>query len=146
MSIAAFRRRGCSRHGLPRIPWALPVSFAIALAAVLAWQLHSMLQSPGQAIRDELEAAAADLRTAPAVPSGPLLKRLSGHFPHRMVSVDTHVWPDVLVTLRGLGHDTCRDAASRARRIEGLVVVELVDRRRPADCGAANDMTWRIMP
>ncbi|HEX7967390.1 MAG TPA: hypothetical protein VF502_04165 [Stellaceae bacterium] len=146
MSLSPSQLRARAGLGLPRVPRALRVVVALGLIAALACALHVALRSPGQAIRGELKAAAADLRVAPPAPSGPVLKGLSGHFPHRLVSIDSRVWPQVSVTLHGLTRDACRDAASVASRIEGLVVVELENYRAADDCGDANDMTWRIMP
>jgi len=46
----------------------------------------------------------------------------------------------------GLDRTTCLDAIATARRLEGEVVVELLDYAAPADCRDDNDMTWRFMP
>ena len=143
MSLSHSHLQARAGVRLPRIPRVIVV---LGLVIALACALRVALQSPGQTIRGELKAAAADLRSAPPAPSGPVLKGLSGHFPHRMVSIDPRVWPQVSVTLHGVARDDCRDAASVASRIEGLVVVELENYRAADDCGDANDMTWRIMP
>lgn len=50
------------------------------------------------------------------------------------------------VTLHRVPRDTCHDATRDARRIEGLVVVELERYSSAEQCGATNDMTWRFMP
>ena len=109
--------------------------------------LHA-LQSPGQAIRSELAAAAADMASAPAnLPPQDLKRNIERHFIGQEATVDPAGFPArVAVTLHGLGHDACVDAASVARRIEGLAVIELQGYPSPADCGEHNDMRWQILP
>jgi hypothetical protein len=127
-----------------RARWAL---LALALVAVpLGAELDSALQSPGQAIRGELKAAAAELERPQVQASEAVLRRLRDHFPRRQVTIDARSWPLVLLTLHGVDKSSCSDAASAARRIEGLVVVELEGYQAAGDCHAENDMTWRIMP
>ena len=122
------------------------VVFAIALVLAAGFELNAALQSPGQAIRGELRAAAADLQAPQAAPSERVLARLRYHFRDREMSVDAAFWPLVLVTLHHIDRSTCRDAAAIARRIEGLVVVELEHYRDAGECRDTNDMTWRLMP
>jgi hypothetical protein len=129
-----------------RVSWTMWAALALGLALVLGGTLVPALQSPGRAIRGELESAAADLQQSYARPDDGALRRLRRHFPHRAATVDARAWPQVAVTLHGLPRDTCRAAAGSARRIEGLVVVELERYRSADECGAANDMTWRFMP
>jgi hypothetical protein len=118
---------------------------ALGLALVLAGMFLPTLMSPGRTIRGELKSAAADLRQSRYKPDA-ALRRLRRDFPHHAATVDTRAWPEVAVTLHGLPRDACRDAAGAARRIEGLVVVELQRYRGVDECSASNDMTWRFMP
>jgi hypothetical protein len=130
---------------LRRVSLAMLAVLAVGLALILAGALGSALLSPGRVIRSELTSAASDLRASYA-PDPAALRRLPRHFPHHAATVDARAWPQVAVTLHGLPRDICRDAAGAARRIEGLVVVELERYRSADECGAANDMTWRFMP
>jgi len=126
-----------------RTMWA---ALALGLALVLGGTLLPTLMSPGRAIRSELKSAAADLQDSHARPDDAALRRLRRHFPHHAATVDARQWPQVAVTLHGLPRDTCRAATGSARRIEGLVVVELERYRSADECAATNDMTWRFMP
>jgi hypothetical protein len=45
----------------------------------------------------------------------------------------------VVVTLHRLDAGTCRDTMNVARRMEGLVVVELENLRAAPECGESND-------
>jgi hypothetical protein len=56
------------------------------------------------------------------------------------------LWPLVSVTLRHIDNATCVDASTVARRMEGLVVVELEGYRSTEACGVDNAMTWRMLP
>lgn len=132
---------------LRRLSWRMWAVLALGLALVVAGLLLlPALMSPGRVIRGELKAAADDLQEARAKPDSASLHRLRGDFPHHAVTVDARAWPQVAVTLHGLPRDTCRAAAGAARRIEGLVVVELQRYRSADECGASNNMTWRFMP
>ncbi len=135
-----------SRERPRRVSWTMRAILALSLAVALGGALGPALQSPGQAIRGELESAAAGLRSSRAAPDEATLRRLRDHFPRRAATVEARAWPQVAVTLHNLPRDTCRDAARAARRIEGLVVVELEHYRTADECGATNDMTWRLMP
>jgi len=129
-----------------RVPWSMRAILALGFVVALGGALGPALQSPGKAIRGELESAAAGLRSARPAPDEAALRRLRDHFPRRAATVEARAWPQVAVTLHNLPRDTCRDAARAARRIEGLVVVELEHYRTADECGATNDMTWRFMP
>src|SRR5690349_5000740 len=122
------------------------VVLALGLALVMAGMFLPALMSPGRVIRGELKSAAAHLQQSRAKPDNAALRRLRRDFPHHAATVDARAWPEVAVTLHGLPRDTCRAAATSARRIEGLVVVELQRYRSADECGASNDMTWRFMP
>lgn len=122
--------------------WAV---LALGLALAFAGMFLPALMSPVRAIRGELTSAAADLQEPRAKPDEAALRRLRRHFAHH-ATVDARAWPQVAVTLHGLARDTCRAAVGSARRIEGLVVVELERYRTGDECGATNDMTWRFMP
>jgi hypothetical protein len=129
-----------------RVSRTMWVVLALGLALVLGGTLLPSLLSPGRAIRGELKSAAADLRESRVKPDAAALRRIRRHFPQHAATVDARAWPQVTVTLHGLPRDTCRAATDSARRIEGLVVVEL-ERYASADaCGPSNDMTWRFMP
>jgi hypothetical protein len=123
--------------------WAV---LALGLALLLAGTFIPALMSPGRAIRAELKSAAADVQDWRGRPNDAALRRLRRDFPHHAATVDARAWPQVAVTLHGLPRDTCRAAAGSARRIEGLVVVELQRYRSTDECGASNDMTWHFMP
>jgi hypothetical protein len=95
----------------------------------------------------EFAAAAADLQSVmPIALSDGMLAKLRRHFREHDVSIDATFWPVVLVTLHHLDDSTCRDAAGKVRRIEGLVVIALERYRAADECHDDNDMTWRIMP
>ncbi|HKW52564.1 MAG TPA: hypothetical protein VJO12_02650 [Stellaceae bacterium] len=129
-----------------RVSLGMWAALILGLGLVLASTLGAALVSPGRAIRSELTSAAADLRQSHARPDDAALRRLRRHFSRQSATVDARAWPQVAVTLHGLPRDTCREAAGAARRIEGLVVVELQRYRSADECGATNDMTWRFMP
>jgi hypothetical protein len=123
--------------------WAL---LAVAAVAISSQQLRSAMQSPGETIRDALVAAAADMRApTTAQPSRDALQAISRHF-GAQATIGAELWPHVTVTLHNIDRATCIDAAAVAGRIEGLVVVQLEKFGTAAACGAANDMTWWIMP
>jgi hypothetical protein len=123
-------------------------AFGLIAAAFLGGGLWHALQSPGQAIRSELAAAAADMRSAPAnLPPEELQRNVKRHFIGQAVTIDSAGFPaQVAVTIHGLDRDACVDAASVARRIEGLAVIELEGYRSADDCGKHNDMRWQILP
>jgi hypothetical protein len=145
-AIDCCPQQDISRERPQRMSWAMRAILAVGLLVALGGALGPALQSPGQAIRGELQSAAAGLRSARAAPDEAALRRLRDQFPRRAATVEARAWPQVAVTLHNLSHDTCRDAARAARRIEGLVVVELERYRTADECGATNDMTWRFMP
>jgi hypothetical protein len=130
----------------PRVPRPFWVLIGIALALGVSLELRAALESPGQTIRGELEAAAVDLQSAPMEHSERALAQLRRNFHERDVTIDATQWPLVSVTLHGVDASTCRDAVDKARRIEGLVVVALERYGAVDECGNTNDMTWRILP
>jgi hypothetical protein len=117
-------------------------------AAFFGGGLWHVLQSPGQTIRSELAAAAADMKSAPANLRPDELRRdVRRHFLGHAVTVDPSGFPArVAVTIHGLDRSACLDAASVARRIEGLAVIELQGYGSPDQCGGRNDMQWQILP
>jgi hypothetical protein len=123
-------------------------ALGLLAAAFLGGGLWHALQSPGQTIRNELAAAAADMTTAPAnLPVADLKRGVERHFIGEDVTVDPAGFPArVAVTLHGLDRSACLDAASVARRIEGLAVIELQGYRSTQECGERNDMRWQILP
>ena len=102
---------------------------------------------PGDAIKRELVAAAAELASpAGPYPTDAATRAIRRHFRARPAIVQTNLWPQLSVTLQHLDRTTCVDASSAARRMEGLVVVELEGYRSTKDCADDNDMTWSILP
>lgn len=130
---------------VPRVIWLL----AIFLAGFAGVQpIMKSLQTPGGAIRSELMSAAGEFegRINPQ-PSAADIHAIERHFLAHSVTIDTaRTWPQVQVTLHGVDRETCLDVRSSARRMEGLVVVDLLDYASATDCSDSNDMAWRIMP
>jgi hypothetical protein len=124
--------------------WAL--AFVVA-ALVGGNEVLKAARSPGDAIRHELVAAAAEL-TAPLGSSATdaATRAIRRHFRAHAATLHTEYWPQVSVTLHHLDRTTCVDARSAAGRIEGLVVIELKRYRSGEDCVDDNDMTWQIWP
>ena len=79
-------------------------------------------------------------------PTEAAMRAIRRHFRTRSVALQMNLWPLVSVTLQHLDRVTCVDASIVARRMEGLVVVELKGYRSAEDCGYDNDMTWQILP
>ena len=102
----------------------------------------------GADLRGDLTSAAAELRSLPAdAPSSEIERAVAGAFIGRSVTVDPARFRDlVTVTVHNLDRNACLRAQSGSRRIEGLVVIELVGYRSADECGTRNDMTWRLMP
>lgn len=143
---------GGSAHGwrtwVRRLPWTLWI-VALAAAALLAhYELVPLLQSPGDAIRSELRAAASEM-TAQILPdpNAAVIAAMRRDFHGQQVSIEA-MGPraQVAVTIHGLDRQACLDAETKVRRIEGAAVVTLEGYRRAEDCVGRNDMTWRIMP
>lgn len=133
-----------SRAFLPR-PLRVIGAAAVALAAL---GYLFVARPPGDAIRSDLVDAGASVRALPALASADAVRAaVTDSFPGRPVSVEPRSFPAmVAVTLHDVDQQSCREAAERARRIEGAVVIELDGYRAPGACGARNDMTWRLMP
>jgi hypothetical protein len=131
---------------LRRIPRSVRVLALVLGAVFAAQQLVLALQTPGQAIRAALAGAAAEVQSPRVQPTDAVRRAILGHFRAYDATLDARAWPQVAVTLRGLDADTCRDVQAAARRIEGLVVVQLEGYRDAVTCRDSNDMTWRIMP
>jgi hypothetical protein len=135
-------RLGRSRFTRPL--WLL----ALIIAAFLGGnEILKASRSSGDVIRHELLAASAEL----ASPAGPYpteagTRAIQRHFRAHPAALETSYWPLVSVTLQHVDRPTCLDASVVARRMEGLVVVELMHYRSAVDCGDDNDMTWQIMP
>ena len=92
-------------------------------------------------------AAAAEL----ASPAGPYpteaaTRAIQRHFRMHPATLQTKFWPQVSVTLHHLDKTTCAEASIAARRMEGLVVIEIEGYRSAKDCGDDNAMTWSILP
>jgi hypothetical protein len=123
-------------------------ALGLIAAAFLGGGLWHALESPGQAIRNELAAAAADMTSAPPnLTPEELQRNVKRHFLGHAVTIDPVGFPArVAVTIRGLDRSVCVDAARTARRIEGLAVIELQGYSSADDCGERNDMRWQILP
>ena len=127
----------------------VPLGFrALALAGLLiatGYQVSLALQSPAQLIRGELEAAAAETAGLPWNRSHDQVgAAVARHFPGHSVSIDAAKFPAmVAVTLHNVDRDTCQEARSLTRRIEGSVVIALEGN---APCSDSNALRWRIMP
>jgi hypothetical protein len=130
---------------VPRTVWALACIGAVLLAA---YQLFILLQAPGDAIRRELQGAAAEMRTQVVLKASPaVMAAMRRHFSGQDVTIATSAASSIIsVTLHGLDREACVDAAAKARRIDGPVVVMLQGYHAPEDCGSRNKMTWWIMP
>jgi len=145
-SLCDARAVGVADLRLRRVPRSILALLGLTAVVVGGQQLNSAMQSPGEAIRAALAAAAADMRAPEtAQPSRDMLQAVGRHF-DAQASIGAELWPHVTITLHNVDRSTCIDATAAARRIEGLVVVELESYRSAADCHASNDMTWWIMP
>jgi len=135
----------------PRRPvwsaWRLPV-LAGAAAVVAALALLFASQPPGMALRNALVAGGAEAAILPATTKPQaVVEALRPSFRGRTVSIDAEAFPAVVyVTVRALDKETCGAVVELARRIEGLVVIDLDHYSSAADCRDSNDMTWRLMP
>jgi hypothetical protein len=135
-------RAGRSR--LARQLWALAL---VTAALVGGNEVLEARRPPGDAIRGELAAAAAELASPVGLyPTDAATRAIRRHFRTHPATLQAKFWPQVSVTLQHLDRITCVDASIVARRMEGLVVVELEGYRSAKDCGDDNDMTWRILP
>jgi hypothetical protein len=132
------------RSRLARHPWAL----ALATAALVGGnEILEVSRPPGDAVKRELVAAAAELASpAGPYPTDAATRAIRRHFRAYPATLQTTFWPKVSVTLHHLDRTACVDASIVARRMEGLVVVELEGYRSAKDCGNDNDMTWSILP
>jgi hypothetical protein len=138
---------GAARAWWSRLARSLAI-LALAVAAVVGGnEALKATRSPGQAIRSELVAAAAEL-TSPsgAHPTEASTRAIRRHFRAHSATLQMDLWPLVSVTLRHIDNATCVDASTVARRMEGLVVVELEGYRSTEACGVDNAMTWRMLP
>jgi hypothetical protein len=123
-------------------------ALALVIAALIGGnEVLKASRSPGAVIRSEMVAAAAELGS----PLGPYpteaaTQAIRGHFRAHPATLETDFWPQVSVTLQHLDKITCADARISARRMAGLVVVELEGYRSAEDCGDDNHMTWWILP
>jgi hypothetical protein len=144
MGAAALFRMSTLRSPRARASGAL----GLIAAAFLGGGLWHALESPGQAIRSELTAAAADMTSAPPTLTPEELQRsVKRHFLGHAVTIDSAGFPErVAVIIHGLDRSACVDAARTARRIEGLAVIELQGYRSAEECGDHNDMQWQILP
>jgi hypothetical protein len=140
-------------NGTPRLPRLETLRVwlgraALALALILgARGLFLALEPPGQAIKAELLAAAADIDRLPwGAPPDTFSRAIERHFPRGVVIDPSGLPAYVAVTLPHLDKRACLDAEVAARRVEGPVVIALTGYAAAADCREDNDMTWRLMP
>jgi hypothetical protein len=140
--------RQAARYWCAHLPRRVKLIAAAAMLLVAADQLWIALQSPAQAIRDDLVAAAAETDAlAWTTPPAEVRLDVSRHLSGYAVRVDAARFPvEVSVALAGIDRATCLEARRHARRIEGTVVVALDGYGSATDCRAQNEMTWRIMP
>jgi len=151
MSIASldapirFNPIDAAADWLHRVPLGLRALGLAGALMIAGYQVSLALQTPAQLIRGELEAAAAETAALPWNRSREQVgAALARHFPGRIVSVEAAKFPAIVsVTLQDIDRNTCEEARSVARRIEGSVVVAL-ETAQP--CGDSNAMRWRIMP
>src|SRR5260370_40157330 len=94
-----------SRERPRRVSWTMRAILALSLAVALGGALGPALQSPGEAIRGELESAAAGLRPSPAPPDEATLRRLRDHFPRHAANLAALPRPPLAVTLHSLAPD-----------------------------------------
>ena len=142
---AVARGLRAPRGHVPRLVWALACIGAVLLAG---YQLFILLEAPGDAIRGEFEGAAAEMRSQVVLGASPaVLAAMRRHFAGQDVTITTLRASSIItVTLHGLDREACVEAASKARRIDGPVVVMLQGYGAPEDCSSRNKMTWWIMP
>jgi hypothetical protein len=142
---AVARGLRAPRGQVPRLAWALACIGAVLLAG---YQLFVLLEAPGDAIRGELQGAAAEMRGQVVLAANPaVLAAMRRHFSEQDVTIAKSPAASIVaVTLHGLDREACVEAAAKARRIDGPVVVMLRGYGAPEDCGSRNKMTWWIMP
>jgi len=131
-----------------RVPPRLRLVVAAALLLVAAYEVSQALQTPAQSIRGALTAAGDEAAALPWNRSPEQVQSAIGrHFGSRDFRVLPAGFPaQVAVTLAGLDRETCLEARTLARRIEGDVVITLDGYGSANDCQATNAMTWHIMP
>jgi hypothetical protein len=134
--------------GAKRISWRAAGALGLIAASFLGGSLWHALESPGETIRNELAAAAADMQSMPAdVPPAQLEREIRRHFRGHDVTVDPAGFPTrVAVTVHGLDRADCADTVAAAQRIEGLAVVQLDGYASAKECRVRNDMRWEILP
>jgi hypothetical protein len=142
-----------ARPSRSRVRGTRPLTFWLSLVglplviALGGIQMASLMTSPAEVIRSDLIRAGSEMQHLPWNTSRENVQRaIAGAF-GRSVTVDAAGFPAYArITLDRVAQDTCIEALSRARRMEGQVVIVLQGYLDPADCSDANDMTWRIMP
>lgn len=137
-----------ARDSFARLPRTVRVLAAAWLVLAVGYETSLALQSPAQRIRHELKAAAADVHALPWTRADERLQfAIDRNLADHTYRLDTTKFPAaVAVTLLSLDKNTCLEARTAARRIEGPVVVSLVGYRSDADCRDDNAMVWRILP
>jgi len=147
LDVGAFRRPAV-RDAADAGKWRARRMAAGALALATALAAMSMVRSPGDVLKADLQAAGAAVRELGINQSpGYVQKTVAAQFSGSVV-VDATQFPGrVVVTLRALDRTTClKMSTSAARRIEGEVVIELRGFTSPSECGEHNDMAWLILP
>lgn len=137
-----------TRVGRPR-----PLAARLALAGLLLLiafggvRFASTMTNPAYDFRSDLIRAGSEMQRLPwSTPHQDVGRALSSAF-GRSVTVDPTGFPAYArVTIDHVAKDACIETLRVARRIEGEVVIMLLDYRVPADCRDDNAMTWRLMP
>jgi hypothetical protein len=137
-----------SWRSLARVPYAW---WAMGLAIVVLVSLYhfsNTTPSRGLAIRGALIAAAAKIKLMPANEGADGIRTdLTPYFRGFDADIDASRAPtEVDITLRDLDGVTCLEAEDVARRVEGLVVVQLDGYGTAAACSKKNTMRWRLLP
>jgi len=144
-----FRSPGLAlRQCMRSMPNGLRFSIAVGVGLTVGYALLLALQPPGQAIRNELQAAAGELHS-PFLPqpTSALRAAIRAHFAEPNVDIDMNSrWPNVIATFHHVNSEVCTDAVVAARRIEDPVVIDLEGYRSPGDCRDRNEMRWWIRP
>jgi hypothetical protein len=133
---------------IARLPRPVRILATVAILTLAGYQLDVALQSPAHIIKHELVAAAEQTGALPWKRSVSQVEQaVGGYFQSHAATIDATKFPtQVAVALDGIDRNTCLEARTLTRRIEGSVVVALDGYRSDAECGDRNRMTWRIMP
>jgi hypothetical protein len=131
-----------------RISRAASMLACTGAALLVGYQHFVPPKSPGDIIRSELKAAAAEMGSQLVLaPNQAVLAAIRRDFSGQDVGIATvPSSPIIAVTLHGVDRAACVEAVAKVRRINGSVVVMLQGYGAAEDCSSRNDMTWWIMP